>query len=94
MKIRKLLESLHLKHYLGSCVNSFDEDGQCTVLPYSDVTEFAQAEENYIELNISQFKSNVSFHSILNKCDSFYFDRDNGLYIAYDSDTDIHYFFG
>lgn len=30
---------------LGTCVNAFDEDGQCVIdaLPWSDVTEFAQA---------------------------------------------------
>lgn len=34
--------------YIGNCIDSFDDDGRCTRedLPYEDVTEFAQDEEN------------------------------------------------
>jgi len=37
--------------FIGDCINSFDEEGNCIndYLPYSDVTDFAQDEENEFE---------------------------------------------
>lgn len=38
-----------LTNYVGNCIDSFDEDGECTnpALPFNDVTDFAQHVDEY-----------------------------------------------
>jgi hypothetical protein len=82
--------------FVGTCVNSFDEDGYCTVpeLGYNDVTDFAQAEENSIKITKDEFIRHVSVpKNLITKNSIFLFDRENQVFMLYDSKTDIHYFF-
>lgn len=96
MKVKELLK----EQYLGSCVNSFDKDGECLIdeLPYTDATEFAQAEEQAVEIDEREFKHNftvpigiqqrLSAHEV-----KYLYDQRHDVYMIYDLDDDVHYFF-
>ena len=88
------------EEYLGNCVNSFDRDGECTVvdLPYTDATEFAQAEDRAIEVSEMEFNHNFNIPiGIKQKLDAhevkYLYDERNDVYMVYDLDDDVHYFF-
>jgi hypothetical protein len=84
------------KQLVGTCVNSFDEDGNCTIpqLPYRDTTQFAQAEENATEITKDQFINNVNLPDNLKNINAIYLhDKDHDLYMLYNDQKDIHYFF-
>lgn len=97
--IRSLLSEQH--GFIGTCVNSFDEDGYCMVpdLSYSTVTDFAWGDENADRIPENEFRSQViippDLEELISGHEIFYLlDRDNNQYMLYDSDDDIHYFFG
>jgi hypothetical protein len=86
--------------FLGTCVNSFDEDGYCEVsgIPYSDTTEFAQAEEQAVKISQQEFinkAGEIPNDLKMELSDNLVFlhDQDNNLFMVYDGDSDIHYFF-
>ena len=86
--------------FLGTCVNSFDEDGYCEIpgLPYSDTTEFAQAEEEAKKISSQEFLKAVGevpkdLKAELSDNLIFLHDVENNLYMIYDDNSDIHYFF-
>ena len=84
-------------HFVGSCVNSFDEDGDCIIhqLPWNDTTEFAQALEDQQQISKEQFVNSVETSSITNEVvtKAEEFSLADNVFIAYDSDEDVHYFF-
>ena len=82
-------------HYVGNCVNSFDEDGECDVreLPWNDTTEFAQAIEETTPLTKEQFMQQVSVPNEINIEGMQLAKTEDGVYVAYDDNQDIHYFF-
>lgn len=93
------MESQHVYHFVGTCVNSFDEDdGTCSFRNYQDVSDFAQAEENAEIISQSDFESVVNVpphiwndlrgHKLI-----FMRDSDRDVNMIYDDSTDIHYFF-
>ncbi len=78
---------------VGDCKN-FDEGGYCMIdtLPYTDTTEFAQAEENASEISAEDFQAAVG--DILTVSEPYYFyDETNDVYMLYDAAKDIHYFY-
>jgi len=78
---------------VGNC-KDFDEGGYCMIdeLPYSDATEFAQAEENASEISAEDFKAAVG--EILTVSEPFYlYDEENDVYMLYDVAEDVHYFY-
>ena len=93
---KQFLESYKTKkHLVGSC-KDFDEDGNCTIpqLPYTDTTHFAQAEENATEITKDQFINNVNVPDNLKDINAIYLhDEDNDVFMLYDDEKDIHYFF-
>jgi hypothetical protein len=93
----RLFESiLHNKKVLvGTCVNSFDEDGDCIVdqLPWNTVSDFAlDEEENFVEIDVHEFAENCEY-CIPKQHFKFYKLNDGKYYIAYNRDTDVHYFY-
>jgi len=98
IKMKQLLENW--REYLnesyslvGNCKN-FDEGGYCMIdsLPYTDATEFAQAEENASEISAEDFQAAVG--DIEEVDEPFYlYDEANDVYMIYDADKDIHYFY-
>jgi hypothetical protein len=96
MNTFKLFLENQKKQLVGTCVNSFDEDGNCTInqLPYRDTTQFAQAEENATEITKDQFINNVNVPDNLKNINAIYLhDKDHDLYMLYNDQKDIHYFF-
>lgn len=99
--MKKLFVSVSVKkHYMiGTCVNSFDDDGySINNIPYSDVTEFAQAEEKSKIISKEEFLKycvvEPKYKRILNsKYTKFLYDKANKFYMMYDTNKDIHYFF-
>lgn len=85
--------------YIGNCVDSFDENGNCVVdqLPWDDTTDFAYALENMHEGQITNQEWAVvapkDFDYIEVNLTHFYKDELHGLYVAYDEWADVHYFF-
>lgn len=88
-----------MKYWIGTCINSFDNDGDCVdpSLPYRDVSDFAVAEEDAEEITLEEFLSQASIpDSILNATanhDCTYLVDMYGVLMLYDEDGDIHYFF-
>jgi len=91
---------LNESYYLGSCVDSFDEDGDCIIddLPFSDVSDFACREQDALEITRGEFeiiikeipqdiKSKILGHNLT------YFVYKGDIFVIYDSDEDVHYFF-
>ena len=84
-------------YYAGSCVDLFDAEGMTLgVLPYEDVTEFAQAVEtwapvSYVEIIeqccVPESMAHLLHGSALMK------DAQHGVYVLYHLESDIHYFF-
>lgn len=96
MRIKEILLEYH---FLGTCVNSFDEDGNCVVPGlYNDVSDFAVHEENAQQITKSQFLKHIGRidHGIDKEISHnriYLHDSDNGVFMIYDVETDIHYFF-
>ena len=97
--IKSLLEEG--RGLLGTCVNSFDGDGYCTQpgIPYDTTSDLAVGDENAEEVSEEEFRSQVVLPSELEQKvmghEVYYLlDRGNDHYMLYDSDDDIHYFFG
>ncbi len=86
---------------MGSCVNSFDGDGYC-IQPgeaYADTSALAVGDERADEISEEEFRAAVTIPSDLDQQvaghEVFYLlDREENQYMLYDSDDDIHYFFG
>lgn len=90
-----LIENVSKKSYQGNCINSFDDDGDCTIphIPYRDATDFAQAEENYKPITKDTFLTHVHTPMFnINKHD-FFHDEDNDMFVSYDNKKDVHYFY-
>jgi hypothetical protein len=81
------------KQYVGTCVDSFDEDGDCIVdaLPFNDVTDFAYAVDNAQTLSKAEFLALAECKDYFNDNHSFY--KFNQVVMLYNDDLDIHHFF-
>lgn len=92
MKVKDLLVEQKRYHFVGTCVDSF-EDG-CTFRNYVDVNDFAVGEESATEISWSAFSRavKVPYYLRLGRDPKFLYDEDHDVYIAYDQDKDIHYF--
>jgi hypothetical protein len=96
ISFRIFLENKNKKQLVGNCVNSFDEDGNCTIpqIPYKYTTQFAQSEENATQMNKDQFINNVNLPDSLKYIKAIYLnDKDNDVFMLYDDQKDVHYFF-
>jgi hypothetical protein len=87
-------------NYVGTCAASFNNSGDCINddLPYQNVSDFAKGEEDSIEVSKNEFLKNVDvpneLRKFLNQKDTLYLkDDENDVYMLYDSNKDVHYFF-
>jgi hypothetical protein len=91
-----LIHELIVEQFLGTCVDAFDDDGDC-IGPglYKDVTDFAQHEEKAMPISENEFYSNMHIPNYLEKhiSKNRKYLVDGNIYIVYDVDSDIHYFF-
>lgn len=86
-------------NFVGTCVNSFDEDGEC-IIPglYNDVSDFAVHEEEAKQISAADFAQavgeiNQELISHIGNEVVYLHDEDNDVYMIYDIDSDVHYFF-
>lgn len=88
-----ILEEMSQYHYVGNCVDSFDEDTGDSLIPYfRDVSDFAVKEEDAKKISKSDFlKLTGGYKLPKHKFD--YMRLSDVLITAYDVDTDIHWFF-
>jgi hypothetical protein len=79
--------------YISSCLDSFDEDGDCIMaeLPWSTVSDFACANE--LAKEIEAFPIPEVFFEDLHRTSFRYYVTEDHVYIAYDGRKDVHYFF-
>jgi hypothetical protein len=80
-------------HYVGNCVDSFDEDGDCITpfLPWGTVSDFAVAEENAKQIDEKEFLEHVD--KVHNIRAAKYYVTSDGVYMQYDPRKDVHYFY-
>lgn len=87
-------------NFLGTCVNSFDEEGNCIVPGlYNDVTDFAYHEENALEISPQDFYNAAgaipqALDQKINANRKYLHDTNNNIFMVYDIVNDVHYFFG
>ena len=98
MNMKQIIkEELDKYFYFGNCKNIFDEDGSCEVSIFTNVSDFVFNDENSKEISKEEFFNKVSIgNDLWNKLkdhDLLYFYYPNGLYVLYDDEEDIHYFF-
>lgn len=82
-------------YYLaGTCVNSFDEDGNSLIKCFSDASDFAVKEENASEISEEKFKEYATGWEHLPKGNYTYlYSKESDVLMAYNIDEDVHYFF-
>jgi len=87
--------------HVGTCVNSFDQHGECTIsrhLPYRDSSHFANAIEDSTKVSKEHFLKHATVskeHTPLlhKKSTEFYHDKEHGVHVMYDTKNDVHHFF-
>ena len=81
-------------HFVGTCTNSFDEDGECMLPHFIDVTDFAQQEEQSVKIAKESFIASVDNLDVLPTGQYEYLMTESGnILMAYNVDSDIHYFY-
>ena len=80
---------MRVTNYFGNCVNSFDDSCNCIIdsLPWRDATDFAQALDNAEVVKPFEYPSWVAIPH------PFEYYQVDGVYIVYDDEDDVHYFF-
>lgn len=94
MNLQEIIENSY--HYVGNCINSFDEDGYGCVVDnlFRDVIDFAQEEEESEEITKNKFLSLVDDTSMLPTGNYIYLiTKDQKIIMAYEYNSDVHYFF-
>ena len=86
-----------MKYHIGDCTNSFDENGDSFIPIFSDVTDFAQVEEEATEIPKWEFEKTIELEKAaglpaIDKM-SYWHHKDRDIHFAYDDEKDIHYFF-
>lgn len=85
--------------FVGNCVNSFNDDGQCVIpsLPFASVSDFACAEEDCTLIARSDFLDRVNLLEELIPLamqeGTEFMDLGKKVLALYEPKTDIHYFF-
>ena len=83
-------------HFFGTCVNSFDDNGDCHFPYFRDVSHFAVEEENSKVISKTEFSKLVSDSKMIptHKDVIFLLTPNKNVVMAYDQEEDVHYFFG
>ena len=90
---------MHKKHFVGTCVNSFDEDGDCVLseLPWSQVSDFAFAGESAMRIAEAEFMAQAIVpkyvHEAISLHEIEYLRTEDEVLMLYDISDDVHYFF-
>lgn len=84
-----------MKHYIGNCINSFDDDGDCILgeLPFVTTSDFACALEDASPITESMFMEQVEWSNYGEMGNNVELMSYNELVVLYEVDQDVHYFF-
>lgn len=80
-------------NYQGNCVNSFDDNGSCLIGTFDDVSDFAYVEENSQIVDFSFFNKMTNNFKLPEGNYIFYFHKNRNILMAYNKNSDVHYFF-
>jgi len=92
-----------MRYLVGNCKNSFDDETGETInglnIPYNNTSDFAAGDERAVEISEKDFLSEVILPDYLNQeVDGnevlYLLDKDKDQYMLYDTNSDIHWFFG
>jgi hypothetical protein len=85
-----------LFHFIGSCVDSFDDDGDCINdrLPLRDASHFAVELEEATPITREQFVDACYVARPLEFDDEFMVICEGEIFVCYDTKNDVHYFYG
>jgi hypothetical protein len=92
--LKKFIEASSKYHFVGTCVNSFDSDGDCLIPYFNDTSDFAVQEEESKPITKEQFVKNVDDFSMVPVNSQFLITPNKNVIMAYDPKLDVHYFFG
>ena len=92
--LKKFIEASGKYDFVGTCVNSFNEDGQSLIPYFSDVSDFAVQEEESKPITKDQFVNIVSDISMIPANSQYLITPNKNVIMAYDPKSDVHYFFG
>lgn len=93
MRFKEFITENQQYYFIGTCVNSFDKDGECSFRNYRDTTDFAQGEEDADEISKEEFDKHCKTSTIkLGKKLKYLYDKENDVYMIYDENKDVHYF--
>jgi len=84
--------------YIGNCVNLFDEEGQCSVGPFIDATDFAQQLEDADKVDKEEFEEVIdvprALAKVLTRKDvTYYYLPRVDAYVAQIDSEDVEYIF-
>ena len=84
--------------YVGNCSNIFDEKtGKCKLDIFLDVSDFAHKDENAIEISKDDFYACVIVPEEIEEeiiaHDLKYLFYEGNVWVLYDTNDDMHYFF-
>lgn len=82
-------------YYVGNCVNMFDENGACVTMHFADASDCMCVVENAKEVSEEEFADVVSCDVLTLPLSDYVLsiNEDRGMAVAWDLETDIHYFF-
>ena len=86
-----------LFNYIGSCVDSFDDDdGECVNdrLPLRDASHMACELDESVSITREQFVDACYIDRPLEHDDEFLSICDGEVFVCYDRKNDVHYFYG
>lgn len=93
------MPSSHTKSFVGTCIDSFDADGECLMaaLSWNTVSDFACAEESATEVAAEFFASSVTLAGSVREFTAGhelrYLLTQEGILMLYDVHDDVHYLF-
>ena len=87
------------KHFVGTCIDSFDVDGNCVVpqLPFDTTSDLGYADENAVGMSKKEFLKNVELDpkmlKLVKSKKKVYLLRFKNVMMIYDPEKDVHHFF-
>lgn len=85
-----------LHRLIGSCKNCFDENGQSLIPNFVDVSDFAVALENAVEITKEEFNKAILPRDVwpwFGHKVRYLYNSSHSVIMVHDETDDVHYFF-